>query len=73
MRQERKVALEKKLTAEVAQGIEFSLDLEWLLAWIADNFDAEDVYSAEHLAAWAESAGYVLGPNEDEDEQRVRY
>lgn len=66
-------AKEKKLASELAAGIEFSLDIEWLFGWLEDQFEPDDVFSPQALAAWAESAGYVTGPNSDEDEQRVRY
>lgn len=68
-----KPSLEQELTEVVKQGIEFSLDSQVIIDWVTNNFDAEDIYPAEHLAQWAERAGYVLGPDSDEDEQRVRY
>ena len=68
-----KPSLEQELTEVISQGIEFSLDPQVIIDWIVANFDAEDIYPAEHLAAWAERAGYVLGHDSDADEQRVRY
>jgi len=68
-----KPTLEQELTEVVKQGIEFSLDAQVIIDWVVNNFDAEDIYSPEHLAAWAERAGYVSAPDTDEEEQRVRY
>jgi len=68
-----KPSLEQQITTAVKDSIEVSLDVNWLLTWVTENFDAEDIYPPEHLAAWAERAGYVSAPDTDEEEQRVRY
>lgn len=55
-------SLEQQLSETIIQSIEVNVDVNWLLGWVRDNFDADYIYSDEHLAAWAERAGYVSGP-----------
>lgn len=33
-------------------------DVEWVVDWVEENFDPEDVFSDERLAAWAERNGW---------------
>jgi hypothetical protein len=64
---------ESDLNKLILTGVEVSVDPQVIIDWVVNNFDAEDIYPPEHLAAWAERAGYVSAPDTDEEEQRVRY
>lgn len=64
---------EQELNDIVKQGVEVSVDAQVIIDWIVNNYDAVDIYGDRHMANWAERAGYVLGPDTDEAEQRVRY
>ena len=50
-----------------------SLDMGDFLREIASLFEPEDIFDKQTLEQWAEGAGYVLGPDTDYEEQRVRY
>jgi dissimilatory sulfite reductase (desulfoviridin) alpha/beta subunit len=64
---------EDDLNKLVKQGVEVSVDPQVIIDWVVNNFDAEDIYGEQHLAEWADRAGYVMGTDTDEEEQRVRY
>lgn len=34
-------------------------DASWVLDWIAENFEPEDVYSRDNLANWAIENGFI--------------
>lgn len=42
-------------------SVTVSIDAGEVLAYIADNFDPEDVFDEEVLVRWAEDNGYVKG------------
>jgi len=45
---------ELKFTVEVD-----TRDMHFVIEWVGDNFNPEDVFKATQLEAWAESNGYT--------------
>jgi len=40
--------------------INFEMDYSWLLEWIEENIEPDEIYSRRVLGEWAEANGYVL-------------
>ena len=38
---------------------QFESDSSWVLDWITNNFEPDDVFAAAELSKWAEANGYV--------------
>lgn len=39
-------------------------DATWVLVWVGQNFNPDDVFDTDQLADWAEENGYVLKGDE---------
>ena len=45
-------------------NLNFEMDYSWLLEWIEENIEPDEIYSRRVLGEWADANGYVLKEDE---------